>query len=189
MRAFTDDRLFRLGRCELAVWRAHHALDQRRARRTDQSGCNLPQDALDGARLVLGLLVDPHGHRRKLLSQPYRQLIRKGAKVVDGQIVEAIAQGRPVCAAVDEERNARQREHAEPDGGDATVAHGVRGGAPFQLGQVAVHALTGLFYLPFDFTRRSAHSLFSFKLSTVRGGSRICMRALPTTTSSSPMTA
>src|SRR6266576_628590 len=116
------------------------------------------------------------------------RLRREGAQLVEGQLVEAVAQGRAPRAAVDQQRGGADRDHADDDRGNPAVALGPRGRLPLEAGQVLVHPLAGLPYLPFDFTRRSTHSLFSFKVSIVRGGSLSCRRALPIRITTTPMT-
>src|SRR2546429_715003 len=178
--------LLRLGRrIDIVRWHGN-PLEERAAGGADKRRSDLTQDALHGSRVLLGPLVDPHGHRWEPILQTTRCLGRQRAEVVEGKLVEAVSQRRPARASVDQERGAADRDHAQDDSRDTAESHCVGGGPSLEPRQVVVHPLPGGLYLPFDFTRRSAHSLFSFKLSMVLGGSLICRRALPMTIRTSP---
>src|SRR5205807_3424 len=69
-----------------------------------------------------------------------------------------------------QEACAGHRGGPDHHGRDLAVADGARRGTMLEHLEVLVHPLACLLYLLFDLTRRSAHSLFSFRLSRVRGG-------------------
>src|SRR5205823_13936971 len=88
----------------------------------------------------------------------------------------------------DDEARGADGHGSDDDRCDPPVTDRIGGGAPFELVQVVVHPLARFHYLPFDFTCRSAHSLFSFKLSSVRLGRCTCKRDLPSRIRPRPLT-
>src|SRR3989442_746844 len=142
--------LLRLGRRIDIVWRRRDPLEERAAGGADKRRRDLTQDALHGSRLLLGLLVDLHGHRRQPILQTTRYLARQREEVVEGKLVEAVSQRRPARASVDQDCGASDRDHAENDSRDTAEAHRVGGGPSLEPGEVVVHPLAGGFYLPFD---------------------------------------
>src|SRR6266550_8675577 len=117
--------LLRLGRRIEIVWRRGDPLKERAAGGADKSRSDLTQDALDGSRLLLGLFVEFHGHRRQAILQTTRYLRRQCAEVVEGKLVEAVSQRRPARASVDQECGAPDRDQAHDDSRDTAEAHRV----------------------------------------------------------------
>src|SRR5438105_1344327 len=132
-RARRPAMLLRLGRRVDVVGRGDDALEQRAAGGADERRRNLAEDALHRSRLVIGLLVDPHGHRGQAILQPRRRVGCQAPEVFEGELVEAVPQGGPVRASIEEESGAAQGDDTKHHSRDAAVSDSSRSRLALQL--------------------------------------------------------
>src|SRR6202022_5143106 len=97
----------------------------------------------------------------------------------DQHALQLLFSRRAIDAPVDEHARARQSDDTNHNRGDASVAHGIGSGSLLEHAQVLVNVIAGFVYLTVDVIRRSAHSLLSFRLSSVLVGRPMRKRALP----------
>src|SRR5437588_5064459 len=164
------------------VRRARDSLDEGGRSSPHNRGRYLAEDGLNRAGLF-ALLVDGDLDRWQWLFRPRRHLTERA----EGHPLETILQRRPAHASINEDAADHGRCNASRDCDDLAHPHRVGCSPLLEHGQVLVHPLACFLYLPLDFTRRSAHSLFSFKVSRVRLGRRSWNRDRATMSRASPM--